>query len=205
MNQNVDKVQKKSHGWRWKIPLGLLALLLIVLAVATLSINAIAHKQINRALKDFLREGGSVEAIDIGLIAGRIELTGVTVNPPKGHGTDPLLSLGDLVLDLVPSSLLSNVIVVDELALKGMSLNLVRDKQGRLGLAKLATASKPDSGKKTTDKRSDIKEKALPVVQVKKIRLEDGSLNYRDSAVNGKTHGFPVDGHPIVGGSIASV
>jgi len=58
-------------------------------------------------------------------------------NPPKGHGTDPLLSLGNLVLDVVPTSLLSDVIVVEGLALKGMSLNLVRDKQGRLGLDEL--------------------------------------------------------------------
>jgi hypothetical protein len=96
MNQNANKTQKKSRGWLWKIPLGLLVLLLIVLAVATLSINSIANNQINGAMKDYLTEGGSLEAIDVGLMAGRIELSGITVNPPKGHGTDPLLSLGNL-------------------------------------------------------------------------------------------------------------
>jgi hypothetical protein len=58
MNPNEKRTQTKSRGWLWKIPLGLLILLLIVLAVAVLSINTIAHKQINRAMKDMLTEGG---------------------------------------------------------------------------------------------------------------------------------------------------
>jgi uncharacterized protein involved in outer membrane biogenesis len=51
--------------------------------------------------------------------------------------------MGNLVLDVVPTSLLSDVIVVEEVTLKGMSINLVRDKQGRLGLDKLVKAEKP--------------------------------------------------------------
>ena len=191
MNQNANKTQKKSRGWLWKIPLGLLVLLLIVLAVATLSINSIANNQINGAMKDYLTEGGSLEAIDIGLMAGRIELSGMTVNPPKGHGTDPLLSLGSLVLDVVPTSLLSDVIVVEELALKGMSLNLVRDKQGQLGLDKLVKTEEPAA--ETADKAdAPPQERDLPVVQVKSIRMEDGSITVRDSALTGKPMVFPL-------------
>ncbi len=206
MNLNANKTQKKSRGWLWKIPLGLVVLLLIVLAVATLSINTIAHNQINGAMKDFLTEGGSLEAIDIGLMAGRIELNGFTVNPPKGHGTDPLLSLGNLVLDVVPTSLLSDVIVVEELTLKGMSLNLVRDKQGRLGLAELVKADEPAAGTKTTDKQPEKAGKAdappqerdLPVVQVNKFRLEDGSITVRDHALTGKPMVFPLKDLQVV-------
>ena len=191
MNQNANKTQKKSRGWLWKIPLGLLVLLLIVLAVATLSINTIANNQINGAMKDFLTEGGSLEAIDIGLMAGRIELTGVVINPPQGHGTDPLLSLGNLVLDVVPTSLLSDVIVVEELTLKGMSINLVRDKQGQLGLAKLVKTEEPAA--ETADKAdAPSQERDLPVVNVKSIRLEGGSLTVQDSALTGKPMVFPL-------------
>ena len=188
MNQNVNKTQKKSRGWLWKIPLGLLVLLLVVLAVATLGINTIANNQINGAMKDYLTEGGSLEAIDIGLMAGRIELSGMTVNPPKGHGTDPLLSMGNLVLDVVTTSLLSDVIVVEEVTLKGMSINLVRDKQGRLGLDKLVKAEKPAAEKPD----AAAKEKTLPVVQVNKIRLEDGLITVRDSALTGEPMVFPL-------------
>jgi hypothetical protein len=188
MNPHANRTQIKSRGWLWKIPLGLLFLLLIVLAVAVLSINTIAHKQINRAMKDFLTEGGSLEAIDIGLLAGRFELNGLTVNPPKDHGTDPLFSMGNLVLNVVPTSLLSDVIVVEEVTLKGMSINLVRNKQGRLGLDKLvkaeqAAAEKPDAA---------AKEKTMPVVRVNKIRLEGGSITFLDSALTGKPMLFPL-------------
>ena len=188
MNPNGAKTQKKSRGWLWKIPVGLLALLLIFLAVAVLSINTIAHKQIKRAMKNVLTEGGSLETIDIGLLAGRVEQKGLTVNPPKDHGTDPLLSIGNLVLDVVPTSLLTDVIVVEEVTLTGMSINLVRDQKGRLGLDKLVkteqlAAEKPDAA---------AEEKTLPIVQVNTIRLENGSITVRDSAMTGKPMVFPL-------------
>ena len=206
MNPNERKTQKKSRGWLWKIPLGIVVLLLIVLTVAILSVNTIAHKQINRAMKDVLTEGGRLEAIDIGLMAGRVELNGLSVNPPKDHGTDPLLSMGNLVLDVVPTSLLSDVIVVEEVTLKGMSINLVRDKQGRLGLDKLVKAEKPAAETKTTDESPEAKEKSgerskerkLPVVQVNSIRIEDGSITIRDSALTGKPMVFPVKDLQVV-------
>ncbi|MEE4112697.1 MAG: AsmA family protein [Desulfobacteraceae bacterium] len=172
MNPNEAKTQKKSRGWLWKIPVGLLALLLIFLAVAVLSINTIAHKQINRAMKDVLTEGGSLEAIDIDLLAGRVELNDLTVNPPKDHGTDPLLSMGNLVLDVVPTSLLTDVIVVEEVTLTGMSINLVRDQKGRLGLDKLVKTEQPAAEKPD----AAAEEKTLPIVQVNTIRLENGSI-----------------------------
>ena len=192
MNTIENKTPIKSHGWLWKIPLGIVVLLLECLAVTILTINSIALGQINRALKTNFTEGGSLEAIDIGLMAGRVELNGFTVNPPNGHGTDPLLSLDNLVLDVVPTSLLSDVIVVEKVALKGMSFNLVRDKKGRLGLAELVSAGNSGSEKRAPDKRSETKEQELPVVYVNKIQIEDGSLNVRDYALTGKPMVFPL-------------
>lgn len=54
----------KAHGWLWKIPLWSFVPLLLCLAAAILSINAIAHNQINGALKTYLTEGGRLEAIN---------------------------------------------------------------------------------------------------------------------------------------------
>jgi len=139
-------------------------------------------------MKDSLTEGGRLEAIDIGLLAGRVELSGLTVNPPKDHGSDPLLSMGNVVLAVVPTALLSDVIVVEEVTLKGMSINLVRDKRGRTGLAELVKAGKPAVEKPD----AAAKETTLPVVQVNKIRLEDGSITVRDSALTGKPMVFPL-------------
>jgi uncharacterized protein involved in outer membrane biogenesis len=117
-----------------------------------------------------------------------IELNGLTVNPPKDHGTDPLLSMGNLVWTSSPPSLLSDVIVVEEVTLKGMSINLVRDKQGRLDLAELVKAEAPAAEKPD----AAAKETTLPVVQVNKIRLEDGSITVQDSALTGKPMVFPL-------------
>ena len=96
--------------------------------------------------------------------------------------------MGNLVLDVVPTSLLSDVIVVEELTLKGMSINLVRDKKGRLGLDNMVKTDKPAADKPD----AATKEKKLPVVQVNKIRLQDGSITVRDSALTGKPMVFPL-------------
>jgi len=196
MSPPANKTQIKSRGWLWKIPLGIVLLLLVCLAVATLAINSIAEGQINRALGNYLTESGSLEAINIGLMAGRIELGGLKINPPKGHGTQPMLSLGSMVLDVVPLSLIGDVIVVEELTLNQMAMNLVRDKQGRLGLAKLlkteASSTKEKGADKQTETSGEMEEKALPVVHVNKIRIENSSITLQDSALTGKPMVFPL-------------
>jgi hypothetical protein len=44
MSPPANKTQTKSRGWLWKIPLGIVALHLIVLTVAILRFNTMAHK-----------------------------------------------------------------------------------------------------------------------------------------------------------------
>ena len=117
MNKAQNDVQKKRRGWWWKIPVGLLLLLFVGLVIAVLNINSIAHGQINQAMKRFLAEGGTLDAIDIQLKQGRIELAGLTINPPQGYGTDALLALNALELDIDPTSLFSDEIVVEQLVL----------------------------------------------------------------------------------------
>ncbi len=196
MTPSERNTQTKSHGWLWKIPLGVVLLLLIGLSIIYANINSIAKDRINRELGNYLAEGGSLETIDIGLLAGRIDLGGLKINPPKGHGTQPLLSLGNMVIDVVPLSLIGDVVVVEEVRLDQMAMNLVRDKQGRLGLAnllkpeKLATREKgAEKGTKATEKPE---EKAPPVMQVNKIRLENSSITIEDHALTGKPMVFPL-------------
>lgn len=188
--------EKKNHGWLWKLPLGLLVLLLAGLVVMVLSIDTIARGQIKRALGTYLAEGGALEAVDIGLTTGRIALSGVTIHAPKGHGTLPLLKLGTADLKIVPSSLFEDVIVVDELTLKGMSMSLARDRQGRLGLDRLLKSDTATTEAKSPDRRAKpangTGKSGPPIILVKRIRLEDGSLRYQDSALTGNALVFPL-------------
>ena len=83
------------------------------MSCTALSIDTIARNQINRALTTHLTEGGSLEAINIGLVAGRIELGGLADHKNSSRifwrlrdadgDPDLLLVSGSPVTDLLPS------------------------------------------------------------------------------------------------------
>ncbi len=180
MNEITKKKQRKPRGWRWKIPLGLLVLLFVGLFLAILNINSIAHTQINQALKRFFSEGGTLDAIDIQLKAGRIELAGLTINPPQGYGIDPLLSLNTLELDVDITSLFSGEIVVEKLHLKGVSVIVARDKQGQLSPVKLVKPVAETSEPEPIDKGDEQTLRSIPAIRVNSIRLDDVSVRLID-------------------------
>ena len=136
MQSQQDK-PKNHRGWWWKILLCALLLLLIGLAIAIRNINSIMHTRINQALTHYLAAGGSLDAFNIRLLAGRVQLTGLTINAPQEPTATPLLSVDELRLHINLRSLLEGEIVVEQITLEGGSLVLVRDEQGRFSPTQL--------------------------------------------------------------------
>ncbi|BBO78546.1 hypothetical protein DSCW_59630 [Desulfosarcina widdelii] len=171
-------------------------LILIALAGVILAIESIALDQINRALKRHLTEGGRLEAIDIRLATGRIAFSGVTVQSPKGDSGKPLLVLDNMVLDVDLATVFDDLIVIDELILKGMTIDLMRDAQGKTGLDNLLRSddSSTAQNKAGTPKAAKpVAEKTIrPSILIKKIRVADGVVNYQDIALTGKPMRFPL-------------
>jgi hypothetical protein len=180
MNIAQDKEQQKRNGWWWKIPLGLFVLVFVGLAIAVLSIDSIAHNQINKALQRYFTEGGNLGDIDIRLLEGRVGLTGLTINPPKGFGKDPLLALNRFEVIVDPSSLLGDEIVVEQLNLKALSLKLIRDKQGQLSPQKLIVPRDTATETGKTGDTQDEKPVFIPAVRIKTIRLETITVHLID-------------------------
>ena len=63
--------QKKRLAWK-TVLLGMFVLLMLVLVVASWSIDTIVKKEVNEALETYLPYGGRLEAVGIGLIRGQI-------------------------------------------------------------------------------------------------------------------------------------
>ncbi len=176
--------KRKRTGWWWKIPLGLLSLLLIGLVVVLLNINPIARTQISKALDRYLVAGGNLEAIDIGLMAGRVELTGLTINSPPNFGKQPLVTLDALAVEVAPLSIFSGKVVVEQVLLKGLSINIERDKKGRLSLMQLipVTLPVPDSLPAGDKRAPDLP--WIPTVHVNSIAVEDLSFRLTDQLIS---------------------
>ena len=63
---------------------------------------------------------------------GRVSLSGLVIHPPPGFEPHPLLSLDSFEVDAAPWSLIKGTVVIENLMVKGLSLHIVRDKNGRL-------------------------------------------------------------------------
>jgi hypothetical protein len=200
MHPPVTRGPKKRFGWIWKLIIGLVLILVVGLTIILQRMETIALNQINRLLTTHLVQGGQLAAIDMQLVSGRIQLAGLTVNPPTGHGTQPLLSLDRFVLDVDPWSLMDDTIVVEELQLNTMALSLVRNKDGNLGLDQLVahrsatqTESTDTGDDQTTASGPTDQKKKLPVIQINRILVDDGSLVYRDLALAKEPLVFPLN------------
>ena len=180
MNKTGNDGQKNRRGLWWKIPAGIFLLLFVGLVVVILNIETIAHSQINKALIRYLYEGGTLDAIDIELKKGCIELVGLTINSPQGFGTEPLLALDTLELDVDPTSLFGDEVVVEKLFLKELSLNLVRDRQGQLSPLKLLPSEGAVSETKTNDDSKEHQPLSIPAIRFNSIRFENISIRLID-------------------------
>lgn len=194
LNKAKHEKQKKRRGWWWKISLALLVLLSIGLTVAILKINSIAHTQVNRLLTRFFSAGGTLEAIDLRLARGRIELDGLKIHPPLGYGTDPLLTVNTLALDVEPTSLLGDEIVIRKLILQDVSLMLVRDPKGRLSLIEVISQAENGAASDPIDASEEQAPPPISSVRVNTIRIENLSIGLIDQLAGEKwSAGLQVD------------
>ena len=165
------------RGWWWKVPVGLTAVLLVALAAVIMYIDPIAHSLANRTLKRSLQAGGVLDQIHIRPGEGIVEMAGLTLQAPKGFGSDPLLTLGRLRLDIDPAALFDAELVIEELIVGELSLVLVRDENGRLSPFHLLAQSRAEStGKDTGSEAANRGVTAIPPIRIDRIRLEKISV-----------------------------
>ena len=170
--------KRPKRGWWWKIPLGVLLFLIVGLTVVLLNIDAIARIQINKALNRYLVTGGKLEAVDVRLVNGSVALDGLTINSPPKYGPHPLMSMDHLKVDVDLLSLFSGKVVVEQVVLKGLSLNVVRDGNGRLSPMELIPAA--SSAPEPVEDNHETKPPWIPIVHVNSIKVEDMSFRLVD-------------------------
>jgi len=178
VNTALHNTPKQKTGLWWKILLALLLFLFtglfIALFILSINLNSIAHTQINRALNTFLIAGGMLDNVDIQLTTGQIDLSGLTINSPEAFGTKPLLKLNSLHLNLSLSTLLTDEIAIDELALENVSLTLVRNAQGDLSILNLIPSL--DTADIKTNPTEEKEPFSIPAIHINSILFDKVSL-----------------------------
>ena len=106
--------------------IGFALLVMLVIGLAVFA-DSIAQKAVEKGGTAALGVETRLESVDIGLIAGSFQLTGLGVANPEGFTEDDFLSLGHARFDLPLSALMGDRIVAPLLELEDVFIALERD------------------------------------------------------------------------------
>ncbi|OGV76438.1 MAG: hypothetical protein A3K18_12790 [Lentisphaerae bacterium RIFOXYA12_64_32] len=117
---------------------------------------AVANKQFSKCLTLPVK----LNAVHLGVLAGRVTFEDLAVRQPDGFGGDLLLKTPEVEVKVAGWSLLGSALTVDEVIVTDLTVHLVRDKEGKVNLAGLLRPqkwnSKPIHFKKITVRNSTV-------------------------------------------------
>ena len=153
---------------------GIVVVLVLAFGALEFALNPIVEKIVNAAAPAALGVPVTLQGADLSLARGRAALTGLHVGNPEGYKTDGLLDLGSVTVRLDVSSLLSDIIVVREIAIDGLVVTyekgLLNSNLGAL-IDQLSAAEKaPEAAGETG------KEKPGKKVVIEKIVIADSHM-----------------------------
>ncbi len=110
-----------------------------------------------------------------------IQLSDVTLGNAPGFGSEPLAIAKELDIKVAIKPLFEKIIAVDTVVIKGVALNLTKDKKGKGNWENLAaTGTDSKSEKKKSDDDGDSFDPSEFDFELKGIELEDVSLHFDD-------------------------
>lgn len=110
-----------------KISLGFISTVIVLVIIAII----LVFMNLNRGLKYAVEHYGpsvtgtpvNLEQADVSFFSGKAELHGLKIGNPAGFDSGYAFKLNDIKVALVPESLTSNTIVINQLLVDGASLN----------------------------------------------------------------------------------
>ena len=157
-----------------KILGGIFVVLVLLFVALEFSLDGIVPKAFNAAVPGVLGVPAALDAADISLVRGQAALHGLHVGNPEGYKTAGLLDLGSVSVKLDNSTLLSDTIVVKEIAIDGLVLTYER---GLLNSNLGALIDLLSAGKDPAEAPAAKEEKAGKKVIIEKVVISGIRMN----------------------------
>lgn len=160
-----------------------IALLVVLLPVLLLLfIDSIAKAGIATAGSHALGTTTRVDEAAIGVFTGKSAVRGLAIDNPPGYSPEKFVVLREIALDAGVPAFLGEKIVIDEVAIRGLSIEIEKGPDGTLNVQKFADhLKKMTGGDKPADApppdAGDAKE-----VLIRELLLEDITINLRNIA-----------------------
>ena len=157
-----------------KIIAGIFAVLAVLSVALEFSLDAIVPKAFNAAAPGVLGVPASLDAADLSLVRGHAALRGLHVGNPEGYKTDGLLDLGSVSVTLDNSTLLSDTIIIKEIAVADLVLTYER---GLLNSNLGALIDLLSAGEDRAEETAAEEEKAGKKVIIEKVVVSGIRMN----------------------------
>ena len=158
-----------------KILAGLFVVLAILIALLIVFLNKIVVQTVNEVGPVALGVPVTLQDAQVRPFRGKASLSGLHVGNPEGYKTDGLLDLGSIVVRLDVSSVLSDVVVVKEIAIDGLVVTyekgLLNSNLGALIDQLSAAEEAPEAAGETGQEKPGKK------VVIEKIVIADSQMN----------------------------
>jgi hypothetical protein len=162
-----------------KILVVLLAVLAAVFVGLELSLNSIVRKGVNAAAPAALGVPVTLQGADISLLRGKAALSGLHVGNPEGFKTDGLFDLASISIRLDNASLLTDTLVIREIAIEGLVVTyekgLFNSNLGAL-LDSLSGEDEPETAPEATEQPAA--EKPGKKVIIEKLTITGSRMNF---------------------------
>lgn len=108
------------------IVLGLAVVVIVVAGVVgvTLFLDAGVKKAVEHVGPQLTKTAVRLDGVDLSLLSGRMELKGLFVGNPAGYKAASAITLGHAVLDLKPTSLFADKVIIETLDLRAPEITL---------------------------------------------------------------------------------
>jgi hypothetical protein len=143
---------RRRRGLWWKVPLGLLLILVALVVVVWLNLSTIATRVANLKLPELLGTEASVERVVVKPLSGLAVVRGLTIAQPEGFGDGPAVELGQIMASIDIRTLGSeDGLLVESIDVKGLTVHVDKNADGVINLTRLGPpAAEGDRSQKGT-------------------------------------------------------
>ncbi len=173
-----------------KILVGLLVVLVVVLIAAELALDKVILKSFNSAAPDALGVPATLDNASLSLFRGKAALEGLHIGNPPGFNTPGLLDLASVSVRLDNASLLTDTIVIKEIAIHGLVVTYEKGlRDSNLG-ALIESLSSEAEAQEAEEKTGD--EKPAKKVVIEKLSITGSRMNFSITGALGQSIPLPL-------------
>lgn len=180
----MKKQKKKSSFLKriFKFIMWLIILLIALVIGIYLSLGFIVKKAVSTAVPPITGTPASVENVDISLFKGHIGIEGLKVGNPRGFAEENIFELGSVMVDFDLKSILTDKIIIKQIAIKKTKVDAEINKSGDINLTVLQNNVNSYLGTTSSEPKAEAKKETPSSAQsgkkviIKKLTIDDSTL-----------------------------